>query len=116
MGLRTSKGGVGHGLRHLVDRALSGSGDRSRRRRSDAGRREPQRRAESLAADAEDASGGPSGANGGGRRMTAPIEFTPTASERSSEPPVLDVRDLRVWYAGVAEPVRAVDGVSFSLR
>jgi peptide/nickel transport system ATP-binding protein len=48
--------------------------------------------------------------------MTAPIEFTPTASKRSSEPPVLDVRDLRVWYAGVAEPVRAVDGVSFSLR
>jgi peptide/nickel transport system ATP-binding protein len=30
--------------------------------------------------------------------------------------PVLDVHDLRVWYAGPAAPVRAVDGVSFSLR
>ena len=29
---------------------------------------------------------------------------------------VLDVRDLRVWYAGPAGPVRAVDEVSFSLR
>jgi peptide/nickel transport system ATP-binding protein len=30
--------------------------------------------------------------------------------------PVLDVRDLRVWYAGPSAPVRAVDGVTFSLR
>jgi peptide/nickel transport system ATP-binding protein len=30
--------------------------------------------------------------------------------------PVLDVKDLRVWYAGGHNPVRAVDGVSFSLR
>jgi peptide/nickel transport system ATP-binding protein len=29
---------------------------------------------------------------------------------------VLDVRDMRVWYASPAGPVRAVDGVSFSLR
>ncbi|MGH8859724.1 MAG: ABC transporter ATP-binding protein [Jatrophihabitantaceae bacterium] len=29
---------------------------------------------------------------------------------------VLDVRDLRVWYAGPREPVRAVDEVSFTLR
>jgi peptide/nickel transport system ATP-binding protein len=29
---------------------------------------------------------------------------------------VLDVRDLRVWYASAAGPVRAVDGVSFQLR
>jgi peptide/nickel transport system ATP-binding protein len=29
---------------------------------------------------------------------------------------VLDVDDLRVWYAGPAGPVRAVDGVSFALR
>jgi peptide/nickel transport system ATP-binding protein len=28
----------------------------------------------------------------------------------------MDVRDLRVWYAGPAGPVRAVDGVSFALR
>jgi peptide/nickel transport system ATP-binding protein len=33
-----------------------------------------------------------------------------------SEAPVLDVRGLRVWYAGPAGPVRAVDEVSFSLR
>jgi peptide/nickel transport system ATP-binding protein len=30
--------------------------------------------------------------------------------------PVLDVKDLRVWYSGPDAPVRAVDGVSFSLR
>jgi peptide/nickel transport system ATP-binding protein len=31
--------------------------------------------------------------------------------------PVLDVRDLRVWYSGgPAGPVRAVDGVTFALR
>ena len=29
--------------------------------------------------------------------------------------PVLEVKDLRVWYAGTSGPVRAVDGVSFSL-
>jgi len=29
---------------------------------------------------------------------------------------VLDVADMRVWYAGPGGPVRAVDGVSFSLR
>jgi peptide/nickel transport system ATP-binding protein len=34
---------------------------------------------------------------------------------RSSEP-VLDVRDLRVWYGTASGPVRAVDGVSFSIR
>jgi peptide/nickel transport system ATP-binding protein len=30
--------------------------------------------------------------------------------------PVIAVQDLRVWYAGPAGPVRAVDGVSFDLR
>jgi peptide/nickel transport system ATP-binding protein len=30
--------------------------------------------------------------------------------------PVLSVEDMRVWYSGPAGPVRAVDGVSFSLR
>jgi len=30
--------------------------------------------------------------------------------------PVLDVSDLRVWYSGPSGPVRAVDGVSFTLR
>jgi peptide/nickel transport system ATP-binding protein len=30
--------------------------------------------------------------------------------------PVLDVRDLRVWYSGPNAPVQAVDGVSFALE
>ena len=30
--------------------------------------------------------------------------------------PVLDVRDLRVWYSGPSAPVQAVDGVSFTLN
>ncbi|SHG21443.1 peptide/nickel transport system ATP-binding protein [Jatrophihabitans endophyticus] len=30
--------------------------------------------------------------------------------------PVLDVENLRVWYAGAGGPVRAVDGVDFTLR
>ena len=29
--------------------------------------------------------------------------------------PVLDVRDLRVWYGTGGDPVRAVDGVSFEI-
>ena len=29
--------------------------------------------------------------------------------------PVIDVRDLRVWYSGQSGPVQAVDGVSFAL-
>jgi peptide/nickel transport system ATP-binding protein len=38
---------------------------------------------------------------------------SPSSSPSSS--PVLDVGDLRVWYSGGSGPVRAVDGVSFSL-
>ncbi len=30
--------------------------------------------------------------------------------------PVLEVENLRVWYSGASGPVRAVDGVDFSLR
>ena len=30
--------------------------------------------------------------------------------------PVLDVRDLRVWYGTGGDPVRAVDGISFEIR
>ena len=33
-----------------------------------------------------------------------------------TEEPVIDARDLRVWYGTDRGPVRAVDGVSFSLR
>ena len=29
---------------------------------------------------------------------------------------ILEVRDLRVWYATAGPPVRSVDGVSFSLE
>src|ERR1700712_5908804 len=29
---------------------------------------------------------------------------------------VLDVDDMRVWYAGASGPVRAVDGVAFRLK
>ena len=32
-----------------------------------------------------------------------------------SDEPILDVRDLRVWYGTGGDPVRAVDGVSFSI-
>ena len=35
---------------------------------------------------------------------------------RQPEGPVLEARDLRVWYATDRGPVRAVDGVSFSLQ
>ncbi len=37
-------------------------------------------------------------------------------SVESTSDVVLDVRDMRVWYAGPTAPVRAVDGVTFSLR
>jgi peptide/nickel transport system ATP-binding protein len=39
-------------------------------------------------------------------------DFAPTAPRTGT---VLEVEDFRVWYAGPAGPVRAVDGVSFSL-
>ena len=35
--------------------------------------------------------------------------------ERGGGKPILDVRDLRVWYGTGGDPVRAVDGVSFSI-
>ncbi|MBN9609316.1 MAG: ABC transporter ATP-binding protein [Actinobacteria bacterium] len=34
----------------------------------------------------------------------------------SADTPVISVKDLRVWYAGVGAPVKAVDGVSFDLK
>ena len=34
----------------------------------------------------------------------------------SADTPVISVQDLRVWYAGVGAPVKAVDGVSFELK
>ncbi len=38
------------------------------------------------------------------------------AGGRSHERPVIDARDLRIWYGTDRGPVRAVDGVSFTLR
>src|SRR3954468_10245592 len=35
---------------------------------------------------------------------------------QASGDPVVEVRDLRVWYATERGPVRAVDGVSFDLH
>ncbi|MEP6598448.1 MAG: ABC transporter ATP-binding protein [Actinomycetota bacterium] len=43
-------------------------------------------------------------------------EIVVTEQVRADDGPVIDVRDLRVWYAGPKGPVRAVDGVSFTLR
>ena len=40
-----------------------------------------------------------------------PIDQQQTATDL-----VLDVDDLRVWYAGAGGPIKAVDGVSFGLR
>ena len=49
--------------------------------------------------------------------MSTPMLFDsgPTGGNENTEA-VIDVRDLRVWYAGEGGPIRAVDGVSFSLR
>ncbi len=46
----------------------------------------------------------------GRRRGKAPSE---TATNDGS---VLDVADLRVWYAGAGGPIKAVDGVTFTLQ
>jgi peptide/nickel transport system ATP-binding protein len=45
---------------------------------------------------------------------TVEIEAVPTGPADDDD--VVDVRDLRVWYAGPKGPVQAVDGVSFALR
>ena len=74
-----------------------------------AGRREPQRRAEPVAAHLEAAAGRAAQA-AGGRQVS--LDVTPSAPPTGT---VLEVDDLRVWYAGPGGPVRAVDGVSFSL-
>src|SRR4051812_1795516 len=40
----------------------------------------------------------------------------PSDTGMNRDDSVLDVADLRVWYAGVGGPIRAVDGVTFTLR
>ncbi|MEP9383446.1 ABC transporter ATP-binding protein [Nocardioides sp. KR10-350] len=39
-----------------------------------------------------------------------------TAAPTAAPTTVVEAEDLRVWYAGATDPVRAVDGVSFELR
>ena len=46
--------------------------------------------------------------------MTELRDANPTRANGAG--PVLEARDLRVWYATERGPVRAVDGVSFTLR
>ena len=41
---------------------------------------------------------------------------TRAATPTKDAGPVIDVVDLRVWYAGAGGPIKAVDGVSFSLK
>jgi peptide/nickel transport system ATP-binding protein len=46
-----------------------------------------------------------------------PIDLVDTDADGTRTPgPVLEARDLRVWYATDRGPVRAVDGVTFDLR
>ena len=46
--------------------------------------------------------------------MTDIVDEAPTAAEVPGDP-VLEVRDLRVWYGTERGPVRAVDGVSLQV-
>ncbi len=46
--------------------------------------------------------------------MSTPLRAANAAD--TADEAVLDVSDLRVWYAGAGGPIKAVDGVSFSLK
>src|SRR6185503_21126325 len=43
------------------------------------------------------------------------IDLTDQVVDASAGQPVMDVRDLRVWYGTTRGAIRAVDGVSFDL-
>ncbi|MDR1768440.1 MAG: ABC transporter ATP-binding protein, partial [Propionibacteriaceae bacterium] len=47
--------------------------------------------------------------------MSQPYD-NPVDDGPADAPPVVDARDIRIWYGTPAGPVRAVDGVSFSIR
>ena len=70
-----------------------------------AGRRGPQRRAQPADPQAPDPPARDPAAGAGTRR-----------EHGMSVPPVLSVRNLRVWYGTEGDPVRAVDGVSLEIR
>ena len=110
-------------VRHLVDRRCT------RASRSccsitgaDPGRRGPQRDDQPDAAQAPVAAGRHAGArahrdeSGGSADRGGPM-----ITDQSLQPvaettgPVIDVRDLRVWYGTTRGAIRAVDGVDFDL-
>ena len=84
---------VGEGLNETVNPALPPSAPAGRHLREHADR----------------------GREGGGGPMTDIVDENATAAEVPGDP-VLEVRDLRVWYGTERGPVRAVDGVSFDLH
>jgi peptide/nickel transport system ATP-binding protein len=104
VGLRQLPRAVRRRRWYLVDGPVPGHGDRVAGDRSDAAGRGPERCPQPGAAAAQD----------GARHLAA----TRTAGGRgmSATAPVLDVRDLRVWYGSARGAVRAVDGVSLQIR
>lgn len=50
------------------------------------------------------------------REVAASKSSSGRSADGASDELVLDVRDLRVWYAGAGGPIKAVDGVSFTLQ
>src|SRR5680860_1674286 len=91
---------------HLVDLALPGSRDRAAGDRAHPGRRGPQRNHQPDAAQATPARGRAAAARAGQRRRGG----------RPMTETVIDARDMRIWYGTERGPVKAVDGVSFSVR
>jgi peptide/nickel transport system permease protein len=54
----------------------------------------------------------------GAPSMTSSASAAPAGVAGGADPgdTVISVKDLRVWYAGTAGPIKAVDGVSFDLK
>lgn len=51
-----------------------------------------------------------------GKARATPTGSAATDAEAATADTVISVDDLRVWYAGSAGPIKAVDGVSFELK